>query len=303
MLVAVLSAASRDAYIEDPVGTYFTGPCYFCWCAHEGLYGASIWGEPSLSDMRGFVELLSVEQRAAAQPHKTIVDFRHLRTVGAESFDLVANFLLESAPRLATLLTRQWLVRPEGMMGQLIAYHYGYLRLPYEVRVVTDPREAFAQAAPEHAELAAEIIELEAFARTGGSLLLALRRHLAEASPDTDLAASARALGVSTRTLQRQLRGLGTSYVREVRRARIERAKALLLGTDLKLTTLALEAGFPSVQQLCAAFRESEGCSPGRFRQRRASALGPRARRTWMRRACVALRGVRSALDRLPGCA
>lgn len=270
MLVAVLPAASRDAYIHNPVGTYFTGPCYFCWCAHEGLYGASIWGEPSLSDMRAFVELLAVEQRATAQPHRTIVDFRHLGAVGADSFDLVANFLLESAPRLATLLTRQWLVRPQGMMGQLIAYHYGLLGLPYEVRVVTDPAEAFAEAAPEQPALAAEINQLEALARTGSSLLLALRRYLAEAPADTDLATSARALGVSTRTLQRQLRALGTSFVRELRRARLERAKALLLGTDLKLTSVALEAGFPSVQQLCVAFRDSEGCSPGRFRQRRA---------------------------------
>lgn len=222
--------------------------------------------------MRAYIELLAVENSPTARPHAAIIDFRHLRAVGADSFELLSHFILESAPRLGALLTRQWLVRPQGMMGELIAHHYAMLRPPYEVRVTTDLSEALADAAPEQDAFATELARLEALARTGGPQLLALRRYLAEVRAETDLATSARALGVSTRTLQRQLRALGTSFVRELRRARLERAKALLLGTDLKLTSVALEAGFPSVQQLCVAFRDAEGCSPGRFRQRRASA-------------------------------
>ena len=79
------------------------------------------------------------------------------------------------------------------------------------------------------------------------------------------------ALGVSERSLQRQLRQEGTSFRREVDAARIRAARTLLADTDQKITVIALEVGCATLQHFSALFRRMTGETPSEWRARQRS--------------------------------
>ncbi len=75
-------------------------------------------------------------------------------------------------------------------------------------------------------------------------------------------------IGVSRRTLERRLsRALGRSISSEITECRLERAKRLLLETDLPSYRVAAAAGFGTIKTFNRAFRHAVGISPQRFRQ------------------------------------
>jgi LacI family transcriptional regulator len=74
--------------------------------------------------------------------------------------------------------------------------------------------------------------------------------------------------GVSRRTLERRFsRALGRSISSEIMRCRLERAKRLLLETDLPSYRVAAGAGFGTIKTFNRIFRRAAGVSPRRFRQ------------------------------------
>lgn len=73
--------------------------------------------------------------------------------------------------------------------------------------------------------------------------------------------------GVARRTLERRfLRAFGRSVLSEITRCRLERAKQMLLETDLPAQKVAREAGFGSLKTLNRAFGRHVGTTPGNFR-------------------------------------
>jgi LacI family transcriptional regulator len=74
-------------------------------------------------------------------------------------------------------------------------------------------------------------------------------------------------LGDARRTLEiRFRRALGHSIHSEIRRARLDRAKRLLLETDLPLPKVARSSGFGSPSYLAVVFQKEVGQSPMKFR-------------------------------------
>jgi LacI family transcriptional regulator len=75
-------------------------------------------------------------------------------------------------------------------------------------------------------------------------------------------------VNVSRRTLERQFsRALGRSISSEIMRCRLERAKRLLLETDLPSYRVAAAAGFGTAKTFNRIFRRAVRLSPTRFRQ------------------------------------
>jgi LacI family transcriptional regulator len=73
---------------------------------------------------------------------------------------------------------------------------------------------------------------------------------------------------VSRRTLERRFsRALGRSINSEITQCRLERAKRLLLETDLPSYRVAAGAGFGSIKTFNRVFRRAAGICPQRFRQ------------------------------------
>lgn len=97
--------------------------------------------------------------------------------------------------------------------------------------------------------------------------LACLGESLGKSFGATDLAAAA---GVSRATLDRLfLRYIGRSVHEEIDRRRIERAKDLLLRTNLPLAAVAKRVSLCNAQYLVRLFRASEGTTPRAYRQER----------------------------------
>jgi AraC-like DNA-binding protein len=82
------------------------------------------------------------------------------------------------------------------------------------------------------------------------------------------VAATAAALGVSARSLQDRLQRSGSSFRVELHAARVLAAKALLAETPQKLTAIALEVGYSSLQHFSTRFRKATGLTPSEWRAR-----------------------------------
>ncbi|HLY09616.1 MAG TPA: XylR family transcriptional regulator [Planctomycetota bacterium] len=99
-----------------------------------------------------------------------------------------------------------------------------------------------------------------------------IREHACEGIGVGDVLLAA---SLSRSTLERGLRRLlGRSPHDELGRVRLERARRLLVETDLKLAAVAHRAGFRHVQHFCAVFKKAFGRTPGRYRRRRTSPSG-----------------------------
>ncbi len=75
-------------------------------------------------------------------------------------------------------------------------------------------------------------------------------------------------LGVSRRTMERRFfDALGRTVLSEILRCRVQRAKQLLMETNLSCSEIAAEAGFASQKTFHRTFREKEGITPLDFRR------------------------------------
>lgn len=90
----------------------------------------------------------------------------------------------------------------------------------------------------------------------------------------------AHVLGMSVRTLQRQLAQAGTTYAAQVKRARFAAAASLLEKTDARVLTVALDLGYSDQAHFTRAFRRWSGDTPHAFRRvsRNIPGGGPPAR-------------------------
>jgi AraC-like DNA-binding protein len=82
-------------------------------------------------------------------------------------------------------------------------------------------------------------------------------------------------LGVSARTLQRRLRGEGTSFVEVLDRLRRREAEQLLRDHRLTVEVVAARLGYSEPSTLYRAFRRWRRTSPGAFRAQMAARLRP----------------------------
>jgi AraC-like DNA-binding protein len=84
-----------------------------------------------------------------------------------------------------------------------------------------------------------------------------------------DIRLTAEVLGMSVRTLQRQLSEVGLTHEELVGRARFATAATLLEQSDAKVLEIALDLGYSDHAHFTRAFRRWAGCSPQEFRRRK----------------------------------
>jgi LacI family transcriptional regulator len=78
-----------------------------------------------------------------------------------------------------------------------------------------------------------------------------------------------RDLALSRRQLERRFRqSLGRSILDEIQRCRVDRARQLLVETELALPHIATASGFASASYFSVVFNKSQGMTPGEYRSR-----------------------------------
>lgn len=90
--------------------------------------------------------------------------------------------------------------------------------------------------------------------------------------PQTDLDGTASLLGVSARTLQRQLREENVTFREVLDQVRMERAFELIQDTTSSITEIAFALGYDDPTSFSRAFRRLMGCSPAQVKRSRTPA-------------------------------
>lgn len=266
----MLPAGGIDELVADPVGRYLSGESFLYFCATPKLYGIVFWGRPRADDLARLVRGLVVELGPRAVPHVSLVDVRRVEAVEPGAFAVLAEYVRVQREPLARRVERLALVRPEGLMGAVAEGFYAMLAPPpYPVETFDEPQRALSWLTPDPPpQLLRELDALVARARGASPLLVALR-DLLDARPGAlDLAAAARALSVSERTLQRRLRDEATTFQGEHAASQIRVAQRLLLETDAKLAAVAVDVGCATLQHFSALFRRLVGEAPSSWRAR-----------------------------------
>jgi AraC-like DNA-binding protein len=263
-------ATNSHEFRTAPVGRYVSGNGWVLWCTDPALCGSIVWGrldEAAIGEIATPFDSLDSPQMAPRCA--LLTDASRLEGIDGDAFRRFAAFIGRKLPDLESRIGRQAIVRPSGLTGALVAGFYEVLGRPsYPVGLFTDVVCAARWLARPDAEALAE--ELAALAIAASSLPDEVRRlrELLGTSPHLSLAAAVRAMGVSERSLQRQLRRAGTSFRHEVDAARIRAARTLLADTDRKITAIALEVGCATLQHFSALFRRMTGETPSAWRAR-----------------------------------
>jgi AraC-like DNA-binding protein len=271
-----LRRATLEELAIDPAGKYVSGRCFAHFCAAPGLWGVVLWGRPDGVEAFALGRSLLLEIAPPAVPHVSIFDASRLGGSDPDAFRAAERFVRELEGALGAFIRRLALLRPAGISGAVIAGAFDVLPKPFPVLASDDPDAAFEWLAEERdpggwwpddgpamlADLYAEVVGTPA-------ALPRLRDHLDANLAGAGLEDAARSLGVSTRTLQRQLGEADTTFTAELTAARIRAARRLLVETEASLTEIAMDVGCKSLQQFSALFRREVGESPSAFRARR----------------------------------
>jgi AraC-like DNA-binding protein len=259
-----LRRTTIDRFRRRPEGAVVVENCWLYYCVDRGLMGYAGWGVPTIEDFEKLVPCLEVPLAKSAPPHVSIVDLRRLGPLGSQLFTELARYDQDRHAISAKKVIRQVIVSPRGYSRALLVGFRELIKPPYEV-VFVDTEEEAARAAerPDAIELLAELARL-----MDGPLRARVAQILVD-SPG-DVAAVARRVELSPRTLQRRLASEGTSFAQIVREAMVERAKVLLAASDDKLEVIARRVGCPSASHFTASFRRVTGETPSAWRARNA---------------------------------
>jgi AraC-like DNA-binding protein len=262
---------SPAALLADPIGSAISGSTFVLWVQSPERLGAMHVGSYDARDAETITALFPLFDHPALAPQYDILhDLGDLRSLDTQMFAFFEKFLRGWIDVLVRRVRRVAAVRPEGLIGGALAGLFHDWVAPRLAAQLCDDRSA-AYAWLGLAD--AEVGELEAArdAIAGPTTLRRVRDAIEQELEGASLASLATRLGVGTRTLQRQLQLLGTSFRDEVARVRIEVAKRRLLDTDDKVAAIARTVGFASNASFSAAFLKVVGVPPSMFRVRRAS--------------------------------
>lgn len=137
-------------------------------------------------------------------------------------------------------------------------------RAALDVPFVTMDGGAFARVVE---GLERRLVEGEGHSGLIGELRVAIARQLGEGRRPS-VAALARRLKVSTRTLQRRLSECNTSFQQQLDGVRRTTANRLLANTELDAIAIAMLLGFEEPNSFSRAFRAWEQTTPARWRER-----------------------------------
>jgi AraC-like DNA-binding protein len=264
----VEEADGTEPFLRDPVGHYVVGRHFFIWCRSLDFTGSVLWGRP---EERDTLEIAAIwrELHPRMQAFDVVTDGSRIESIDGAAFEVMIRYLRDKLPIYARTIRRQAIVHPPGLPGAAIAGLLPTIGLYYQWRIFPEPRAGFGWL--ERADGAATCEEVIALAeRTTG--VSPWRRILGELLRDTPddvtLAAAARRLGRSDRSLQRDLHQSGTSFRAELEAARVELARALLCDTDLKIDSVARKVGCASAAHFATLFRRVAGETPSAYRER-----------------------------------
>jgi AraC-like DNA-binding protein len=254
-------------YRANPAGSYVAGKSWLYFMFDETLSGFALWGSPEPDDMEGLVRLMELELDRPL--HAGLVDVRYVEGFSARSFAILSGYVVRSAVQLSRIISHTSMVRRPGLLGAIAHGFFGATASPFPVSFHDELTEGFERVGARDPRAWAAALDAARTAAAGvHPSLLATRLYLDGHLSGPSIDAAARAAGVSSRTLQRRLKELGTSFADEIVEARVRAAARLLEETAQPVTTIAFQVGFSSPQHMSSQFRRLRGLTPTEHRER-----------------------------------
>jgi len=256
---------------EAPMGRCLVTPSFAMWCFAPDLQGGMLWGTLDEATIGEWFEAgCFITHRSIATPRRRLTDYSGVERVDGEG---IVGFLAAAHERLPMWwrgLERQAMIVPEGFEGLTIAGALTTARVQHALRVVHDVDDAIAFLEHPGAAIAhTAASQLVAAYRGSPTVLARLRAHLARNLNASTIESSAVALHMSTRTLQRELHRLQTSFSEQLRLVRIATAERLLVHSDLKIQAIATQVGLGTASRMSAALRRDRQMTASELRAAR----------------------------------
>jgi AraC-like DNA-binding protein len=247
-----------DAFGRDPIGTYVAGRTFVVWCAAPDLIGSFQWGSPDEAEVRASLHHMDVIRHPRLAPASAVLmDNRGIERVDADVLLTFVALARDWLPRWAPRISRQAVIVPDGLRGLLLAGALPVLgpTFPFQFTATIEGALDFL-AHPAADDAHAAMAAATSAQRATDTLIVRLRAVVERDLRGITLGSAARQLGISERTLQRELGAHGTSFSDEVRRTRVTAAVELLrLDRETKTETIARQVGFGTSSRLAAALR------------------------------------------------
>ena len=256
-----------DEFMAAPEGRYLVGRCWLYWCARPELFGVVLWGRPTEDDVAILARALTVELGPGIVPHRSLIDAHRLESVDAGAFALLSDYVQTHHAKLSERVTHLALIKPGGFAGAITAGFYEVLDAPYPVRLFDAASAAFSWLTGDPQDALVAALEAAYDDVAGVAPVVAQVRTLVAGDLiDADVHRTARALGLSERTLQRRLKAAETTFQQALTDARIAEARRRMLDSDAPLTQIALDVGFASLQHFSGHFSKRMGAAPSAWR-------------------------------------
>jgi AraC-like DNA-binding protein len=268
----VRQASDIGEFLAAPVGRWVRGRRFVVWCHAPNLVGSLHWGRAEAEDMQTFLRAIDVAGAPGVRPPlDVLVDVRRAELPDAAAFGATMEHVRDHWARYVRPVKRSAFIHASNLSAAAATGFWGPIAPDFELRLFGDPAEGFGWfARPDGAAAATQVAELTAETFSEAPMTLALRAHLAGESTlkKADIAAAGRALGVSSRSLQRRLEEEGTSFRNELARARIDAALPLVRDGEIKLDAVARMVGCSSLAAFSRLYRRMTGESPSQARAR-----------------------------------
>jgi AraC-like DNA-binding protein len=217
---------------------------------------------PTTVDMEAFIRFFDASLKEA---HVSLIDFSRMESVDQAAFQLLLHELEARYAKLA-IIQKQVLVHPMKLAGAFVAGFFAIFVPPYPAEVVGDASAALERVGL--ADRAGAIETARAAFGTEPEWLRSMRRHLTSHLASATIDDTARAIGLSTRTLQRLLQGAQKTFSSELDAVRLRVADDRLRTTKTKIAAIAAELGFSSGEHFSEWFKRHRGERPSTYRER-----------------------------------
>ena len=262
-----------EEFRHDRYGPPLASANVLFWYPSRELRIISAWGAVTAADLALVTEAIRDEVHPDFHPFRSLVDMVALERLDPPAFDKFVAFMKDNASTFAKNNIASAYVHAETH-GAASAAVSGYTRIigvsiptqNYGTVVEGLAGLGFADRAD---ELSDELERMKQAIRAHFMILGPLRRAIDKHRRRPAAAVIARDLKRSTRTLQRDLAGVGTTLTDEVRRVRVELARRLLSTTSMSIAAVAREAGFGATKTFRSAFIKETGMPPASWRSER----------------------------------
>lgn len=262
-MTSLTLARDADDFLRDPLGRVVSSSSWLYAWLHPRLSALVLRGEPRPRELLDLDQLLRRSLAPSTPRHAKILDVRRLEGLPPLGFEVFVSYVEELRAQLRAKVERLAIVRPTGLFGAAAEGFFDLVEAPYPVAIFSTIGEALAWVGEDPA--AADTLDQLGDDGTP-ALLRELRAFLRANLGKVDVARAARALGVSPRSLQRQLNALGTSYRNEMQLAQVRAAERLLVETNDSLAVIAYAIGCATPAHFSDLFRRVRGVTPTQWR-------------------------------------